>query len=437
MNKKAVAVTVVPLSVIVIVGVVLGMVFVAPGFSLNSTSVGSNVVSTAQKKINDDLSKKEIEIQGEKFNLSELGFHYDDKDVDNALKNNKAWKVSTWNKSQTIPLKLDSEKAETVLSERLEDYKNPVNAKISKDKGGFKVKKGKNGYNLDMKKLEKTVNEELIKNNKKDVSLNLEKLNPQATTKTAKKFLKELTKQADKTALYSSDHKILDVSTEQFNSFVKVSEKDGKFSVSVNENKVSDFVDSLPEKVNKKVDNGSAVVDDDGNALKILNAYNDGFEIEGLDNLKESMSDSILKGDTKISVEGKYEKAKVDKKNRRAEVDLSKRRAYLFENDKKVAEFPVAIGKPATPTDVGKFKVFIQYEKKDMGCKPGFNYCTKDVPWASFYNRGEAFHGAPWHNDFGNPSSSARSHGCVNMRVADAHKVYKFLQVGSTVEVKR
>ena len=39
------------------------------------------------------------------------------------------------------------------------------------------------------------------------------------------------------------------------------------------------------------------------------------------------------------------------------------------------------------------------------------NYDLPGVPWVSFFTgNGDAFHGAYWHNDFGDP----RSHGCIN-----------------------
>ncbi|MBI2268559.1 MAG: L,D-transpeptidase [Candidatus Blackburnbacteria bacterium] len=46
-----------------------------------------------------------------------------------------------------------------------------------------------------------------------------------------------------------------------------------------------------------------------------------------------------------------------------------------------------------------------------------------------FYNkdiaksRGFSLHGAYWHNNFGHPMS----HGCVNMRIVDAQKLYNWI----------
>jgi hypothetical protein len=45
------------------------------------------------------------------------------------------------------------------------------------------------------------------------------------------------------------------------------------------------------------------------------------------------------------------------------------------------------------------------------GAGDAANYDLPGVPWVSFFTgNGDAFHGAYWHNDFGDP----RSHGCIN-----------------------
>jgi lipoprotein-anchoring transpeptidase ErfK/SrfK len=50
-------------------------------------------------------------------------------------------------------------------------------------------------------------------------------------------------------------------------------------------------------------------------------------------------------------------------------------------------------------------------------------YTLPGVPWTVFFhNSGVAFHGAYWHNNFGVPMS----HGCVNMRPADAKWLFRW-----------
>jgi lipoprotein-anchoring transpeptidase ErfK/SrfK len=54
---------------------------------------------------------------------------------------------------------------------------------------------------------------------------------------------------------------------------------------------------------------------------------------------------------------------------------------------------------------------------------PG-GYSLPGVPWTSFFvpETGVAFHGTFWHNNFG----VQMSHGCVNMRNADAKWLFRW-----------
>ena len=57
----------------------------------------------------------------------------------------------------------------------------------------------------------------------------------------------------------------------------------------------------------------------------------------------------------------------------------------------------------------------------------GTYYYLPNVPYVMFFyndevskGRGFSLHGTYWHNNFGHPMS----HGCVNLRVEDAEKLY-------------
>ena len=93
--------------------------------------------------------------------------------------------------------------------------------------------------------------------------------------------------------------------------------------------------------------------------------------------------------------------------------------------------FIVSTGKPSTPTDNGTFFVHTKYQSQTMR---GEDYVTPNVPWVTYYNQGEGFHGAPW-NTAGIASGTPKSHGCTNMHVEDAKWVYDFLPIGAMVQI--
>lgn len=115
--------------------------------------------------------------------------------------------------------------------------------------------------------------------------------------------------------------------------------------------------------------------------------------------------------------------------NKHIYIDLSTQRLYAFEDNNLVYNFSISSGKwYETPT--GNFNIWIKLRHTRMtgGSRDiGTYYDVPNVPYTMYFynneiskNRGFGIHGAYWHNNFGHPMS----HGCVNMRVEDAEKLY-------------
>src|SRR5690606_37969150 len=116
---------------------------------------------------------------------------------------------------------------------------------------------------------------------------------------------------------------------------------------------------------------------------------------------------------------------------RRIEVDISEQKTYLYENEKLVGTWKVSTGLSATPTPLGRFRVFGHTAKQSMGCGPTSSYCTPNVPWNTWFAPDIAFHGAYWHNNFGH----RMSHGCVNLPPSVAKQIYDWSPLGLEVWV--
>lgn len=108
-------------------------------------------------------------------------------------------------------------------------------------------------------------------------------------------------------------------------------------------------------------------------------------------------------------------------------VDLINQQLHAYEGDKLVFSFPVSTGK-WRPTPTGDFNIWIKLRYTHMEGGEGADYYNLyNVPYVMFFynsdypkSMGFSLHGAYWHNNFGHPMS----HGCVNMRPEDAHKIY-------------
>ena len=90
-----------------------------------------------------------------------------------------------------------------------------------------------------------------------------------------------------------------------------------------------------------------------------------------------------------------------------------------------MAEFTVSTGKQATPTVTGTFRIWAKTAVQDMyggNRAAGDFYFLEDVQWVQYFHEDYGFHGADWHDNFGQPMSR----GCVNMRNEDAGWLYEW-----------
>jgi len=79
----------------------------------------------------------------------------------------------------------------------------------------------------------------------------------------------------------------------------------------------------------------------------------------------------------------------------------------------------VSTGSAWTPTVTGRFRIFRKLLSQTMR---GPDYVQPNVPYVMYFYGAYSIHGTYWHNDFGRP----RSHGCVNLRVADARWLFEW-----------
>jgi len=110
------------------------------------------------------------------------------------------------------------------------------------------------------------------------------------------------------------------------------------------------------------------------------------------------------------------------------DVDLGAQTAILYDGSRAVQAFTISSGAPGTPTPLGHYQV---YSKVPTQTLSGLDYRYGDVPWCVWFFGNIGFHTAYWHDNFG----TAVSHGCVNMREADAHVLYDWMSIGGHVEV--
>lgn len=118
-------------------------------------------------------------------------------------------------------------------------------------------------------------------------------------------------------------------------------------------------------------------------------------------------------------------------------IDRSEQKLYAYEGDELFMEVSVSTGLDLTPTPRGTFTVYRKTPSRYMqGPLPGISdqyYDLPGVPWNLYFtNEGGAIHGAYWHSEFG----KQWSHGCVNLPLDQAKKLYEWTPVGTEVVVR-
>lgn len=122
--------------------------------------------------------------------------------------------------------------------------------------------------------------------------------------------------------------------------------------------------------------------------------------------------------------------------DRKAVIDVPAHRLTMYEDGKSVGSVSGSAGSPQDPTRGGVHTVRSKNAAETMDSSTiGYgDQWMLDSQWVTHLTASGTFlHSAPWNKSIGVVNNS---HGCFGMTTADAKKVYDFLTIGSTVEVK-
>ncbi len=116
------------------------------------------------------------------------------------------------------------------------------------------------------------------------------------------------------------------------------------------------------------------------------------------------------------------------------DIDLDKQILVMYQGDAPVFATLISSGKKKWDTPIGVYRLVDKRERARMqadGATEQWNVAA--VPWTMTFRKNFALHGTYWHDGFGR----ARSHGCVNLAPADAHRVFEFVAAANPLTIPK
>jgi hypothetical protein len=106
------------------------------------------------------------------------------------------------------------------------------------------------------------------------------------------------------------------------------------------------------------------------------------------------------------------------------EVNLQHNRLTVIIDGVRFKSYPIALGKPETPTPVGDWKVINKY--KNWGKGFGTRWIGLNVPWGIY-----GIHGTNRPHSIGENAS----HGCIRMLNRHVEELYELVSIGTRVSI--
>ncbi len=105
-------------------------------------------------------------------------------------------------------------------------------------------------------------------------------------------------------------------------------------------------------------------------------------------------------------------------------INLGLRQLYYYKDQEPAKVYPIAIGKPSTPTPTGSWQIVAKI--RHPGGILGTRWLGLDIPDGPY-----GIHGTPHPWTIG----KAISHGCIRMYNQDVEELFLKVKVGTTVEI--
>lgn len=214
----------------------------------------------------------------------------------------------------------------------------------------------------------------------------------------------------------------------------------GIYTVTYNKSKIKSFLNSsVVGQLSNRPVNEQAIADKDGNVIRVISVGRNGQMPNDIDSVTGAVYDAVSshRGATveMTTKDTKYGTDKViAKDNHWIEANLSDYSVKLYDGQNIIWQTnDTSHGKDSTPTVTGLFTVWRKTQEQCMPNPPSTTPLCH-IHWVTYFEKsGYAFHEGWWLN--GSNIRHGISHGCINMLVDGAKKVYDWSSIGTPVWV--
>ncbi|WP_460797248.1 L,D-transpeptidase family protein [Microbacterium sp. GXF0217] len=429
--------------VVVLGAAAASLVLIAPGTSVAGVQVGGLTPGMAAETISNRLAETEITLTGMGGDVvvtgADLGASVDAEALaEQAFAERPLWNISQWG-AETIPatISLDSAAAESALrAASPASYTDATDATVVFDSatGTYVTTPAEPGTGISVDALS-TAYVDAIGDGKSELDFTGDPTEalPEISTEAAQETATQLNTMLSTIGFYVGEERTVPVAPEVAATWLTVENVDGALTITADAAAIQPTVDALAAAVDRAPVNATNITDSNGNVLREVQAGQTGRALGDTSTAADDFAAQLADGNANFALAVTETPFETTGLVRRAEVDLGAQRAYFYENDKLVNSWAISSGKAGHETETGNFKIRAHVRIQDMvgNNGDGTKYRTPDVPWVTYFNGDQAFHGAYWHNNFGN----VMSHGCVNMPVSAAQWVFEWAPDGLEVNV--
>lgn len=419
------------------------MILIAPGTTVAGIPVGWMTPGAAADAIDEHVETTEITLTGADGDVvlsgAELGASIDATALaEQAFAERPLWNIGSWS-GDPVPgdITLDPATADATLREAVpSSFEEPVDAGVVYDgtAGAFTITPSAPGTAVDVDALTAAIADAVAEGGKSlEFPAGPAEAAPAVSDEDATALAASMNQMLGSVGFYIGEERTVPVDPATVSTWVSVVDEDGELRIAADPAAIQATVDGLAAVVDRAPVTATNIVNSSGEILRVETEGVTGRAVGDTSNLAAEAAANLESGNGVFPIqvaETPFESVNLE---RRIDVDLGSQTATLIENGNVVRSWSISSGKAATPTDVGNFTVYAHLRSQNMKSREpdGSITETPNVPWVTYFNGDEGFHGTYWHNDFGNP----RSHGCINMPIDVAKFVYDWSPIGMEVSV--